>query len=152
MWEGPYGKTFFSIFKVAVFLGIGGMIGFFLGLAYASHLYGTPPVVAQIQSWLAGDNLYQGPLPVDVGTQRDSTRMLMDTPIAIIPKLGACFGVAIAASIVCGHVIMRVFFDTLGKQESKPRKSAPVDAEVGNAGADNAPLQKNDPDSGEDPS
>ncbi|MBX9688957.1 MAG: hypothetical protein K2X27_19775 [Candidatus Obscuribacterales bacterium] len=102
-------KTLISLFKVAVFLGIGAMLGFFLGLAYASHLYGTPPVVTQMQNWLAGDSLYEGPLPVDMQGG------LMQSPVALIPKIGACIGFGIAVSVLSSSYILRIFMQATGK-------------------------------------
>lgn len=98
--ESKSGKIAFALFKAAVFLAIGTMLGFFLGLAYAAHLYGTPPVVTQIQNWLAGDSLYEAPLPVD-------QLSLMSTPVAIIPKIGACVGFAIAVSVLSTSIALR---------------------------------------------
>jgi hypothetical protein len=100
MFQSDAGKIAFALFKAAVFLAIGTMIGFFLGLAYAAHLYGTPPVVTQLQGWIAGDSLYEAPLPVDEGN-------LMSSPVAIIPKIGACVGFAIAASVLSTSVVLR---------------------------------------------
>ena len=127
MWEGDKGRLLFSLFKASVFLAVGSLIGFLLGLAYASHLYGTPPVVALIQSWLTGDSLIQGPLPVDVAdkSSKSESLMLMNTPVSVIPQLGACFGFAISASVLCGSVIMRAFFQVANDASSKQEK--PVD-------------------------
>lgn len=109
--ENTAGRLAFNLFKVAVFLGTGAMIGFFLGLAYASHLYGTPPVVAQIQNWLAGDSLYEGPLPADQATNLlNAQTNLMNSPVAIIPKIGACIGFGIAASVLSASLVLKAFF------------------------------------------
>jgi hypothetical protein len=101
MFDEKTGRIILSLFKVAVFLGIGTMIGFFLGLAFASHLYGTPPVVLQIQNWLAGDTLYEAPLPVD------EAGAMMKTPVAVIPKIGACIGFGMATSVLIGSMMIR---------------------------------------------
>lgn len=84
------------------------MIGFFLGLAYASHLFGTPPVVIQIQNWLAGDSLYEGPAAID---QADKTGHLnlLRSPVEIIPKIGACIGFGMATSVFVGSFFLRIF-------------------------------------------
>jgi len=95
-------QIFFSLIKASVFLGVGTMIGFLLGLAYASHLYGSPPVVTQIQNWLAGDSLYEAPLPVDISGN------LANGPISIIPKIGACIGFAMSTSILCSSIFIRM--------------------------------------------
>ncbi len=104
-------RILFRLFKVAVFLGVGTGIGFFLGLAYASHLYGTPPVVMEIQSWLAGDSLYQGPLPVDVRGN------LMRSPVSIIPKVAACIGFGIAVSVLAGSMTLKACLTAIKKQK-----------------------------------
>lgn len=111
MFESDTGKIVFSVFKAAVFLVIGTMIGFLLGLAYAAHLYGTPPVVTQIQNWFSGDTLYESPLPVDQTN-------LMSTPVAIIPKIGACVGFAIAASVLSTSIVLRCLAAIAGKHKS----------------------------------
>lgn len=112
MSEGKLASVAFSLFKAAVFLAVGSMIGFFLGLAYACHLYGPSPVVTEIQNWLAGDSLYEGPLPIDQAGN------LMNTPVAIIPKLGACFGFGIAASVLSGSIFLKVLLSSIRKADS----------------------------------
>lgn len=102
MQENHSRQVLFSLFKAAVFLGIGTLIGFLLGLAYTAHLYGTPPVITQIQNWLAGDSLYEAPLPVDISGN------LASGPISIIPKIGACTGFAMAASVLCSSIFIRM--------------------------------------------
>lgn len=101
MFDEKTGRIILSLFKVAVFLGVGTMIGFFLGLAFASHLYGTPPVVLQLQNWLVGDSLYEAPLPVD------QSGGLMNSPVSIIPKIGACVGFGMATSVLVGSMLIR---------------------------------------------
>lgn len=113
------GRIFFSLFKVAAFLGVGAMIGFCLGLAYASHLYGTPPVVIQIQNWLAGDTLYERPLPIDESERFGS---MMNTPVAVIPRIGACIGFAMAVSVYVSSLFLKAFAKTVSKN-NKPRKA-----------------------------
>ncbi len=122
----------FRLFKVAVFLAVGSLIGLLLGLAYASHLYGTPPVVTQLQNWFAGDSMYEGPLPVDIQGN------LLRSPVALIPKLGACVGFGIAASVLFGSIMMKMFMGAVG---SAAKTTSP-------SSASEARLESQDPDGG----
>ncbi len=108
----------FSLFKVAIFLAVGSLIGFLLGLAYASHLFGTPPVVTQLQNWFAGDSLYEGPAAVD---QADKTGhlSLLTSPVDIIPKIGACVGFAMACSVFVSSYVLRIVISSFSKKSKK---------------------------------
>lgn len=99
-------KILLRLLQVALFLGAGALIGFLLGLAYASHLYGTSPVVAQLQSWFAGDTLADN-LPVDI------QGALMRYPVSMIPVLGACFGFFLAVSVLFGNLVMGALINAL---------------------------------------
>ena len=135
MFESDAGKIAFALFKAAVFLAIGSMIGFFLGLAYASHLYGTPPVVTQIQNWLAGDSLYEAPLPID------ETNM-MQTPVAIIPKIGACIGFAIGVSVLCTSITLRYFAEAVRQKKDLTDSEDSVDGGQTAAGRIGSPIDQ----------
>jgi len=128
--EGSLASTLFALFKVTMFLAVGALIGFLLGLAYASHLYGTPPVVMQIQNWLAGDTLIEGPLPVD------QTGNILGTPVAVIPKMGACIGFFTALTILGwtqSNRFLKSTMQSLSKSAKPPRfqaRSAPQSEEL----------------------
>ena len=94
------GRIFFRLLQVSLILGGGALLGFLLGLAYASHLYGTSPVVAQLQAWFAGDTLSDN-LPVDI---RGS---ILRYPVSMIPVLGSCFGFFFALSSLFSHLVMK---------------------------------------------
>lgn len=126
-----------GLFKAAVFLFLGTTIGFFLGMAYASHLYGPHPVVREIQGWLAGDNLYEGPLPVDLQGN------LMASPLSIIPKMGACIGFFLAASILSSSVWLKILVNIVNKMPA-PEPGESLNDPAGSAGTS---ADQPDPDS-----
>lgn len=123
MFESQAARVAYSLFKVAMFLACGTMIGFLLGLAYASHLYGTPPVVVQIQNWLMGDVLYEKPLPVDQAGN------LMNTPVSLIPRIGACVGFGIAASVLSGSIFLRAVVSAVKPGQKSYRSNDQNDAD-----------------------
>lgn len=131
MFESPAGRLFLSLFKAGTFLAVGSGIGFFLGLAYASYLYGTPPVVMQIESWLAGDSLFQEPIPSyglngEVAPQASAAGVagnFLSPPVSLIPQIGALIGFGISASVLIGSLLLRSFFSS-GSVSGSENKSA----------------------------
>jgi hypothetical protein len=116
----PGWRIIVSFLKVAAFLGTGTMLGLLLGLAFSAHLYGTPPVVIQIQSWIAGDSLREGPLPFDQAGEFDHLR---NTAAAVIPKIGACIGFFMAVSIMFCSLILRAVSRSIAKKKGAEGES-----------------------------
>jgi hypothetical protein len=111
-------STFLALFKVTMILAVGALVGFLLGLAYASHLYGTPPVVMQIQNWFAGDTLIEGPPPVD------QSGNILGTPVVVIPRMGACIGFFTALTILGwtqSNRLLKTALQSASKSAKPPR-------------------------------
>lgn len=111
--ENRAGLLVWLFVQVFAALFAGACIGFVLGLAYAAHLYGTPPVVIHLQNWLAGDSLYFGPLPVDLS---DHAGRLSGTAVVLLPQTGACLGFAVTIS-----VLFSIFFNQALKNAGMKR-------------------------------
>ena len=88
----------FRLLKVLLLLLFGAALGFFLGLAYASHLFGSDLVFKQLAHLVAGDAAIDVPMSVD-----NQEAYQIGTAV-LIPKLGTCIGFGIAAAVMLGSI------------------------------------------------
>ena len=122
--------------KIALVLLFGTIVGMLLGFAYASHLFGADVVSNQIAHIVGGDAAVGLPPPasgalvdklhsIALATAADAAHS--DTPslegfqyatAAMIPKLGACIGFGIAASVLLGAVSFQILKTLISSAKS----------------------------------
>lgn len=113
--------------KVLLLLLFGTIIGWLLGFAYASHLFGSDIVGQQIAHIIGGDSVMDVPAtpglsapgitppgfpsaaPIEVELPADDIQHFRFGTAVLIPKLGACIGFGVAAAVLLGSISYRIF-------------------------------------------
>lgn len=117
----------FRLLKVTLVLLFGAVLGLLLGFAYASHLFGKELVFTQMAHLIAGDAVMDVPAPADTaGGYQAGTA-------ALIPRMGACIGFGIAASVMLASIMYRIFYSFISSKTKSGSSSQvqTIDAESG---------------------
>lgn len=94
----------FRLVKIALVLLFGALIGLLLGFAYSAHLFGPDLVSREIAHMIGGDSVLDVPPPSSTA----SLEGVQYATAVLIPKLGACIGFGIAASVLLGAISIQV--------------------------------------------